>query len=86
LERVPARCPVLQAINPASDINMVVHHSEVVSFIRKYIIDKMKANWQAQFKDLKEVNMILGSLEKKSKILDERFEEHVNELLEFGRG
>lgn len=27
LERVPARCPVLQAINPASDINMVVHHS-----------------------------------------------------------
>jgi len=30
--------------------------------------------------------MILGSLEKKSKVLDERFEEYVNERLEFGRG
>lgn len=66
LERIPARTPLIQALNPNCDVNMIVHHSEVVSFIRKYLIDKLKTNWQSQFKDLKEVNPILGSLLKKS--------------------
>lgn len=86
LERIPARTPMLQPLNPGAEINMLVHHSEIVSFIRKYVIDKIKANWPTQFKELKDNNPVLGSLEKKSKILEDRFEEFVNEKLSFGRG
>jgi len=86
LERIPSKTPILQPLNPTAEINMLVHHSEIVSFIRKYVIDKVKATWPTQFKELKDNNSILGSLEKKSKVLDERFEEFVNEKLSFGRG
>ena len=76
---------------------MMVHHVgkftitgliflEISHFIRKYIMDKAKVVWNKELKEMSVHNQLLGALEKKSKILEERFEGYVNKELSFGLG
>ncbi len=49
-------------------------------------MDRVKVTWNKEFKELTSHNQLLGMLEKKSKLLEERFEEYVNRELNFGLG
>lgn len=49
-------------------------------------MDKVKAYWAKEFKELANLNHLLGLIEKKAKVLEERWEEHLTKKLKFGRG
>jgi hypothetical protein len=49
-------------------------------------MDRVKNNWSKEFKEMNVHNQLLGALDKKSKILEDRFEEYVYKQLNFGMG
>ena len=74
---------IVPSANP-DNINLIVYHSEAQYALRKLMIEVAKKN----FKELEKVslNPVLAHTHQKTKLLDERFEEHVVRQLKFGRG
>jgi len=62
-----------------------VHHTEISHFVRKTIIDRAKAHWSKELKEVT-VNSLLANCVQKSKQLEERLEDYVENSLKFGRG
>lgn len=74
IEDMPPKMIVVPSQNP-DNINLIVYHSEAQYALRKIMIEVAKKN----FKELEKVglNPVLAHTHQKSKLLDERFEEHV---------
>lgn len=72
--------PCLNGVAPA-----FVHHTDASHFIRKAIVERAAKVWS---KDLKEMhlNQILGHCAGKSKALEEKMMEYVEQKLEWGSG
>lgn len=84
LENIPNKVQMINPLNPASELAMIVHHVEACYHLRKFIIEGAKKQW----KELDKVNLnaILSHTASKQKQLDSRFEEQLARDVGLGQG
>jgi len=76
---------VIPCKNNACDVTLFVHHTDASHFIRKAIIERAQKVWSKELKEI-QLNSILGHCASKSKILEEKLQEFVEDKLEWGLG
>lgn len=76
---------VIPCQNNAASVSVFVHHTDASHFIRRAIVERAQKIWP---KDLKEINLnqILGHCATKSKVLEEKLSEFIENRLEWGTG
>lgn len=83
-DSIPKNVTITNPYNQQNDITLLIQHSEATYAVRKFIAEKAKAFFP-QFKDISLIG-ILGASAARQKILEDQFDKHVSETLEWKTG